>query len=236
MACLLFRLEGVMQSWGTTSRGEERDTGTEPTKSGVVGLICAAMGRDRSRPVGDLAALKMAVRVDAEGVPRTDFQTAGGGKWKGRPYRIIKAGKGHSDDAVTSNRQYLSDAVFLVGLEGDAALLRKIEDAFRNPCWLLGLGRKSFPPSNEIFLKDGLRVGTLVDELRNYPWLKRSKHPEEQKLRIVLETGEFEGDPIRDVPIDWSKSYDRIFGVRYVRTEFCPVPKPIVVEVAPACT
>ena len=59
MPTLLLRLVGPMQSWGTTSRFDERDTQLEPSKSGVLGLICAALGRDRSEPVEDLAALRM---------------------------------------------------------------------------------------------------------------------------------------------------------------------------------
>ena len=47
MPTLLLRLVGPMQSWGTTSRFDERDTGKEPSKSGVVGLLAAALGIDR---------------------------------------------------------------------------------------------------------------------------------------------------------------------------------------------
>lgn len=78
MATLLLRLQGPMQSWGTTSRFDERDTQLEPSKSGVLGLVCAALGRDRHEPVDDLAVLRMGVRVDQEGVPMRDYQTATG--------------------------------------------------------------------------------------------------------------------------------------------------------------
>jgi CRISPR system Cascade subunit CasD len=64
---LLIPCVGPMQSWGTRSRFQERDTEREPSKSGLIGLICAALGRDRNETVEDLAALKMAVRVDREG-------------------------------------------------------------------------------------------------------------------------------------------------------------------------
>ena len=74
MPTLLLRLAGPMQSWGTTSRFDERDTQLEPSKSGVIGLLCAALGRDRAESVDDLAALRMGVRVDREGVPMRDFQ------------------------------------------------------------------------------------------------------------------------------------------------------------------
>jgi len=47
MPTLLLRLVGPMQSWGTTSRFDQRDTGKEPSKSGVIGLVAAALGIDR---------------------------------------------------------------------------------------------------------------------------------------------------------------------------------------------
>ena len=52
MNTLLLRLAGPMQSWGTQSRFTIRDTGYEPSKSGVIGLLCAALGkpRDESHP------------------------------------------------------------------------------------------------------------------------------------------------------------------------------------------
>ena len=48
MNTLLLRLSGPMQSWGVQSRFGVRDTGLEPSKSGVIGLVCAAMGIPRS--------------------------------------------------------------------------------------------------------------------------------------------------------------------------------------------
>ena len=45
MPALLLRLVGPMQSWGMQRRFSIRDTGTEPSKSGVIGLACAAFGK-----------------------------------------------------------------------------------------------------------------------------------------------------------------------------------------------
>ncbi len=56
MSTLLMFLAGPMQSWGTQSRHSNRDTGLEPSKSGVIGLLCAALGRPRSAAIDDLAA------------------------------------------------------------------------------------------------------------------------------------------------------------------------------------
>lgn len=103
MATLLLQLAGPMQSWGTTSCFDERDTQLEPSKSGVIGLLCAALGRDRSKSVEDLAALKMGVRVDREGRLMRDYQTASG---------VVRASGAISAYAVVSQRYYLADAVF----------------------------------------------------------------------------------------------------------------------------
>ena len=68
MTTLLMRMRAPMMSWGDHSRFTIRDTRREPTKSAVIGLLCAALGRPRLEPVDDLAALKMGVRIDREGV------------------------------------------------------------------------------------------------------------------------------------------------------------------------
>jgi CRISPR-associated Cas5-like protein len=128
MAVLLLRCAGPMQAWGSRSRFGERDTEREPTKSGIVGLLCAALGKPRVENPGDgfpsieeLARLRMGVRVDREGVVRRDFHTAGGGKWRGEPYGVAKSSGGRGE-TVISNRHYLTDAVFLVGLEGPTGI------------------------------------------------------------------------------------------------------------------
>jgi len=36
-------LDAPLQSWGFASRFQRRTTGLHPTKSGVVGLLCAAL-------------------------------------------------------------------------------------------------------------------------------------------------------------------------------------------------
>ena len=41
---LLLWLEGPLQSWGQDSKFGRRDTLAFPTKSGVLGLVCAALG------------------------------------------------------------------------------------------------------------------------------------------------------------------------------------------------
>ncbi|WP_120997049.1 type I-E CRISPR-associated protein Cas5/CasD [Stutzerimonas urumqiensis] len=208
MPTLLLRLQGPMQSWGTTSRFDERDTGLEPSKSGVVGLLCAALGRDRKEPVEDLAALRMGVRVDREGVPMRDYQTATG---------VVVAATGKADlgRTVVSPRYYLSDAVFLVGLEGeDQALLERLHAAVRNPVWPLALGRKGFVPGLPVHLPDGLVASPLFEALECYPFLPG--HGERPiSLRGAIEHAS-EGSIRLDQPV--APFAERRFGPRFVKS------------------
>lgn len=169
---LLIRLSGPMQSWGTQSRFTVRDTDIEPSKSGVIGLLCAALGMARNEPLDELTTLRMGVRVDVPGVVQMDYQTAGGGTLPGgRPYgvRLSSGGPGRP---VLSNRYYLCDADFLVGLESsDLALLRRLDRALDAPKWQLYLGRKAFVPGVPVRINDGFREGkSLESALTDYPW------------------------------------------------------------------
>ncbi|MCF3096528.1 type I-E CRISPR-associated protein Cas5/CasD [Aeromonas australiensis] len=205
MPTLLLRLQGPMQSWGTTSRFDERDTQLEPSKSGVLGLICAALGRDRSESIDDLAALQMGVRVDREGVVLRDYQTATG--------IVNAAGKVDMKRTVVSPRYYLSDAAFLVGFEGERSLLDQIHQALKTPHWPLSLGRKGCLPSPPVYLPDGVRDSALLEALRDYPEL--IKGAGQQVRRLLLEATE--GTVRLDQPI--APFADRRFGPRFVLTK-----------------
>ena len=160
MATLLLKFVAPMQSWGSRSRFDVRDTEREPTKSGVLGLVAAALGRDRAEPIEDLARLRLGVRVDREGVVRYDFQTAKDvirasvprEQWLRARKRGTTTG---TQDTVTSRRYYLADAAFLVGLEGDGDLLLVIEEALKRPRWTLFLGRKGYLPGEPVYFPDG---------------------------------------------------------------------------------
>jgi len=243
MSVLLLRLSGPMQSWGLNSHFTERDTAREPTKSGVIGLLCAALGKPRQERAGDgfpaladLAAPRMGVRVDKEATVRRDFHTAGGGKWLDGDYGVAKA-SGAKGETVISNRHYLADAVFLVGLEGDGVLLATLDHALAHPVWPLFLGRKSFVPGEPIWLKDGLLAAKSLEEsLRSFPCLLagRALAKEPPPVRFVMEcrAGE-EGETRQDVPLSFQLGA-RSHGVRRVRE--CLKPWADVLKEAAPCT
>lgn len=224
MPTLLLRLCGPMQSWGTRSRFTERDTELEPSKSGVIGLLCAALGRPRHEPVDHLAALRLGVRVDHEGILARDYHTAGAG------YGVAKADGSKPDakkDTVVSNRYYLAGADFLVGLEGpDRALLDDLDAALRSPRWQLFLGRKSFVPSVPVYLADGgIREAGLEGALRAEPWPMQpyvfaGANAHRRRLRYVIER---DVGATNDVRMDQPRGAayaNRSFGPRWVETQF----------------
>jgi CRISPR system Cascade subunit CasD len=221
MPTLLLLLAGPLQSWGTTSRFDRRETDQEPSKSGVLGLVCAALGRERAAPLDDLAALRLGVRVDRPGVLRYDYQTAS---------NVIAADQSKRHPTTVSRRFYLSDAVFVVGLEGeDRALLTTIQVALRNPVWPLALGRKSYLPSPGPYLRDGFRELNLEEALRTYPACGRRERGaatrEKRHCRVVLENRESTEGALRiDQPL--APFAERRFGARVVKVEFCDVPEP----------
>ncbi len=215
MNTLLLRLSGAMQSWGIQSRFGVRDTGLEPSKSGVLGLVCAAMGIDRADDAGlaPLTALKMGVRIDREGALKVDYHTA---------KDVLKAGGGVKDTEL-SNRYYLADALFLVGLAGeDLALLERIHSALKKPVWPMFLGRKAFVPGEPVWLADGLKTGLELDAaLQSYPYLSERSAPE--RVRLVLE--DLNGVTVRsDQPLSFAHGARR-FAPRRLTTRFMEFPK-----------
>ena len=216
MATLLLRLSGPMQSWGTQSNFAVRDAGREPSKSGVIGLVCAALGRPRQADIADLAVLRMGVRIDQEGLVQRDYQTAGKGGY------LRASGAIERRNLIPSSRYFLADARYLVGLEGaDADLLRAIHQALGDPHWPLFLGRKAFPPGEPIWLADGLQLdATLEQSLCGYRWLGRAGIERPEQLRVVWPDA---GGPLarKDQPLSFS---ERRFDYRRMRIEYIPTP------------
>jgi CRISPR system Cascade subunit CasD len=218
MSVLLMRLAGPMQSWGTRSRFTNRDTGLEPSRSGVIGLLCAALGRPRDEPLDDFLPLKMAVRVDREGRLMRDYHTAencrkADGTMPARNKRFVE-----------SERFYLADADFLVGLEGERAFLERLDAALRRPVWPLFLGRKAFVPSLPV--SEGVSDGELIAVMEKHGWRKRHRDEKspDNPLRGVVEDGYGTGEPRPDVPLSFV-SRDRRFAVRHVKDRPFPIPQ-----------
>ena len=216
MPTLLLRLVGPMQSWGTTSRFDQRDTGKEPSKSGIVGLLAAAIGIDRENwpNLEPLTHLSMGVRHDRAGVPKRDYQTA---------KHIISADRSKIHDTAVTTRDYLADATFLVGLASeDHTLLERMHLALRDPFWPLALGRKSYVPSEPIWMENALQDAPLREALARWPWIATPRRWEAlpEKLLISLESEDGSGVLKMDPPVIFA---ERRFMLAF--TEWIPFPQ-----------
>ena len=221
MPTLLLRLVGTMQSWGTTSRFDQRDTGKEPSKSGVVGLLAAAMGIDCENwvDVEPLTHLSMGIRHDRPGMPKRDYQTA---------QHIISADRSKIHETAVTTRDYLADAAFLVGLVGeDRILLERIHAALRDPVWPLALGRKSYVPSESIWMENAVQDVPLREALARCPWIATLRKWEELpgKLLVSFESEDGSGVLKMDQPL--SSFAERRFGARFVHSEWIPFPQGV---------
>jgi CRISPR system Cascade subunit CasD len=221
MPTLLLRLVGPMQSWGTTSRFDQRDTGKEPSKSGVIGLLAAAMGIDREywTDLGPLTRLSMGVRHDRPGVPKRDYQTA---------QHIISADRSKIHETAVTTRDYLADAAFLVGVATeDYALLERMHAALCDPVWSLALGRKSYVPSEPIWMEHAVQDVPLREALARCPWIATPRKWETlpEKLLVSLESEDGSGVLKMDQPL--SSFAERRFGARFVHSEWIPFPQGV---------
>ena len=208
MSTLLLRLAAPLQSWGIDSKFDIRRTGREPSKSGVIGLICAALGikRDDDDMVSQLATLRFGVRVDKEGHFVRDF-------------RMVKPKKG---EPYVTNRYYLADAEFLVGFESvDEELLKKIEYALLNPVFPLYLGRRSCPPTGRLCL--GIRKLELEEALLEEEFRNESI----ETVRIVMDAKKGEdGNIVKDLPISYNPEH-RKHMFRKVTEKYRAVREPL---------
>lgn len=250
-ASLLMCFDAPMQSWGTVaSRFTVRDTALEPTKSGVIGLLAAALGvsRDDDEQLATLAHLRMGVRVDREGLVESDYHTA----------QNVPNTAGSGRKTVVSHRYYLADALFLVGVESDdRRLIEELDTALRRPRWPIFFGRKAFVPTRPL-IKEGTSDGAITgsgilqqpleDALRTHPWLEDRRNARRRELtniekghspdlRTVLDCPPSHPDAeVRhDHPVSFTP-HARRFRPRTVRTSSTPLTAEMIAAGDPACS
>lgn len=149
-ACLVLRLEGPLQSWGFEDRFDRRKTGLLPTKSGILGLCCAALGAGRGSErerlwlprLNALDFLIIAVPRGHRSIRRMeDFHTV----------QNTRTADGKIKETHITHRTYLNDASFAALLTGDDGVLSELGDALQDPVWGVWLGRKACVPSAPVF-------------------------------------------------------------------------------------
>ncbi|WP_127958190.1 type I-E CRISPR-associated protein Cas5/CasD [Serratia microhaemolytica] len=166
---LLLWLEGPLQSWGYDSRFGRRDTLPFPTKSGVLGIICAALGAGGAQEtlLARFADLDMQVfgfaRQDKNGQAALrepllrDFHMVGSGYNDSDPWQTLLIPKKNDGTKTVGGgskityRYYLQDRAFAVLLAVPEDMLSAVAEALQQPVWDLALGRKNCAPTELIF-------------------------------------------------------------------------------------
>lgn len=249
---LLLRLAGPLQSWGGRSQFNRRDTNSEPTKSGVVGLLAAAQGRRRQDRIEDLLELSFGVRTDQPGSLLHDYHTVS--DLRGRPLLSAAVNRSGAQKPTSpaklthiTHRFYLQDAVFVAAVSGPTSTLVTLRKALRQPAFPLALGRRACVPTQPLVLDpvnahdsgDGhdddprhLWLGDPISALRQAPWqagdwwkgtLRRLKPPP-AFIDLPITADDLSGEDIRaDVPTTFDPLY-RDFTTRRVRHSWAHVP------------
>jgi CRISPR system Cascade subunit CasD len=206
-----------MQAWGISSKFTERKTELQPSKSGVLGLIAAALGRRRVDPIEDLLPLKFAVRLDQPGVLLKDFQTAS--REESKPPISI------------SNRYYLADAIFIAAIEGENQLIQSVASALEAPTFPLYLGRRSCPPTLPLTI--AYSDADLIEVIATTPWAAsqkfRRQYKDHETFSAEVVRDAFPGEEIarfmRDVPESFNPE-KRLYGFRAVNRYFVDLLNP----------
>lgn len=194
MTLLVLRLAAPLQSWSGYRHAVNMKfvspTEALPRKSGVAGLIGAALG---PRDVGfgsarDLAAVEerhtLHVRVDVRNASTEDFQVLGplptmAHNTAERSHRLSTASTeqlpssraaGNFPTTVT-RRDFLPHSEFIAAVETDRATAEAWLEALRNPVFMPYLGRRSCAPTFPFIL--GTYDGSASELFERLPWADR---------------------------------------------------------------
>lgn len=231
---ILLWLESTLQSWGADSKFGRRDTLPFPTKSGVLGLLCCALGAGgeqkelltRMAPLSQTVvsytrvkqdSKRKKIKVDRESLLR-DFHMVGAGydlndQWENLLIpKTSDGGKPVGAGTKLTYRYYLQDSRFSVVLEVHKREAEKFTEALKNPVWDLYLGRKNCVPTD--FIYRGI-FDTTDKALKKGKSIANKKSLTED-FRVV--DGEHDGEimSINDVPLQFGevKKYrDRLVTV-----------------------
>ena len=213
-AYLLLWLVAPLQSWGADSRFGRRGTLNFPTKSGVLGLLCCALGaggeqKELLKEMGSLSQTVLSFKRsnEREGLLR-DFQMVGSGYDDQNPWETLLIPKKSDGKAAVGGgskityRYYLQDAAFAAIMEVPSDKTTLFADALANPCWDIYLGRKCCAPTDFIY------QGSFASETSAI--VHAIEIAQEKKLvedfRVL--DGEHQGETIilNDVPIQFGEN------------------------------
>lgn len=216
---LLLWLEAPLQSWGHDSRFGRRDSLDFPTKSGVFGLLCCALGAGGEQADWLLRwadrdlQICAYVRKDRQGKPvqrlplLRDFHMVGSGYDDQDPWASLMIPKTSEGKKAVGGgtkmtyRYYLQDMAYAVALQGPKDELQTLADAVASPVWDLYLGRKNCVPTEFLAQQvhaDARAAFAAADEL--------AASKDRVGIFRVLQ-GEHEGEvlSVNDVPLQFGE-------------------------------
>lgn len=210
---LLLWLESPLQSWGADSLFGRRDTQRFPTKSGVIGLLLAAMGAQgpQRQLLEHMSGQKHRVfSFKKKGQTKAllrDFHMVGSGYDSKDPWmRLFIPKTAEGKPAVGGGtkmtfRYYLQDAYFAVVCEGAEQMIDQVAAALKNPVYDLYLGRKTCVPTDFIYRGVFLNFDKAKAHAIKIASEKQLLHD------FTVMEGEHDGDvfSINDVPVQFGE-------------------------------
>ena len=220
---LLLWLEGPLQAWGYDSKFGRRDSLEFPTKSGLTGLICCALGAGGSQTelLSSLAPMDLHILAytpkDAQGKPRpdetmlSDFHMVGSGYDEKDPWETLmipktidgkipntSGGKKGGGSKMTY-RYYIQDKAFAALFQIPGHLADKVAHFLQNPVWDLYLGRKTCVPTELIYqgiyqtAEEARKQAFTLADQKNY------------SLQFEVLQGQHEGEllTLNDIPLQF---------------------------------
>lgn len=207
---LLLWLEAPLQAWGHDSKFGRRDTLNFPTKSGVLGLVCCALGAagEQTELLAEFAPLEQTVLAfvrNAREPLLRDFHMVGSGYDDQNPWQkmlIPKTSEGKpavGGGSKMTYRYYLQDMAFAVILQVPGVLVSSIAQALQNPVWDLYLGRKNCAPTDFIYRGQFDLAADAQQQALDLARQKQLRHD------FTVVGGEAEGEvfTLNDVPVQF---------------------------------
>jgi CRISPR system Cascade subunit CasD len=216
---LLLWLEAPLQSWGVDSRFGRRDTLDFPSKSGILGLLCCALGAggEQRELLAEMASLSQTVLAYGKHSRRDkvndnsnspllrDFQMVGSGyddadQWE----TMMIPKKSDGSKAVGGGtkityRYYLQNRTFAAVMEIPAMRAGSFSNALQFPHWDLYCGRKCCAPADLIFRGCFESGQDALDEAFNIA----AKKELIEEFRVLDGLHDGETITINDVPVQF---------------------------------
>ena len=158
MKTLILKTEG-MSAYGLQTFDINRRVNHFPTRSGIMGMLGAALGitRDEHQQLFELSEqLKIAVQVNQVGQKIADYHTVQ--NFRSPQGKIQKGTK-------PTYREYWCDSEHTFAITGHEDVINKLESAVKKPKFTLFQGRKSCPLTRPLF-HDVLTMSNPADALK----------------------------------------------------------------------